>query len=88
MTMQSERDNRYIDSVITANRKVWEGINDLLELQKQWNALDYLNTLQIPQEGAKQGLLPAEVGSVVFDTANAFNAVLDAGHKTNMAKLL
>jgi hypothetical protein len=86
--MQSERDNRYIDAVLTANKKVWEGLNDLLELQKQWNALDYGSTLIVAESGAKEGLLPANIGAVVFDTANAIQVVLNEGYATNMAKLL
>ena len=66
---------------------VWDAINNLVALQREWNALDYGNTLE-PGAGANEGLVAADVGAVVFDTANAMVAVLNAGHATNMAKLL
>ena len=38
--------------------------------------------------GENDGITKAEVGAVVFDTANALVTLLNAGHATNMAKLL
>jgi len=69
------------------SKAIWDGINALVALQREWNALDYGNTLE-PGAGANDGLTDTEVGAVVFDSANAFVAVLAAGHATNMAKLL
>ena len=69
------------------NKAIWDGINALVALQREWNALDYGNTLE-PGAGANLGLTDTEVGAVVFDTANAMVGVLAAGHATNMAKLL
>lgn len=69
------------------NTAIWDAINDLVSLQREWNALDYGNTLE-PGQGSNEGLTAQHVGAVVFDTANAFVAVLGAGHATNMAKLL
>lgn len=69
------------------NKNIWDGINALVAMQREWNALDYGNTLD-DGDGANSDYTAAEVGSVVFDTANAFVTVLAAGHATNMAKLL
>jgi hypothetical protein len=69
------------------NETLWNALNELVALQREWNALDYGTTLP-PGEGAHEGLTKAEVGAVTFDTANAFVGVLSAGHATNMAKLL
>ena len=69
------------------NKNIWDGINALVALQREWNALDYGNTLE-DDEGGNAGYTALEVGAVVFDTANAMVAVLGAGHATNMAKLL
>jgi hypothetical protein len=69
------------------NKAIWDGINALVSLQREWTALDYGNTLE-PGAGANEGLTDTEVGAVVFDTANAMVAVLNAGHATNMARLL
>jgi len=78
----ASRDEEFVTEAREANRKIWDGINALIALQRQWNALDYGNTLAV------DGVVAAEVGAVVFDTATAFVAVLNAGHATNMAKLL
>lgn len=69
------------------NTAIWNAINDLVALQREWNALDYGNTLD-PGVGANDGLTAQQVGAVVFDTTNAFLAVLAQGHATNMARLL
>jgi hypothetical protein len=85
--MAAEREQVYYTRVRAANQAVWDGINELVALQREYNALDYGNTLDAG-EGAHAGITKTDVGAVVFDTANALVAVLSAGHATNMAKLL
>ena len=81
------RQSDYISEARAANRQVWDGINVLKALQREYSALDYGNTLP---DGSREneGISKAEVGAVIFDTANALVALLDTGHATNMAKLL
>lgn len=81
------REQDFISEAKAANRQVWDGINALVALQREWNALDYGNTLD-PGAGENEGLTAVEVGAVVFDSANALVTTLNAGHATNMAKLL
>lgn len=81
------REQDYYTLARQYNQAIWDGINDLMALQREWNAMDFGNTLE-PGAGANDGLVAADVGAVVFDTANAMVAVLNAGHATNMAKLL
>lgn len=81
------RSQDYITEARAANKRIWDAINELVALQREWNALDYGNTLD-DGEGSNTGVSAAEVGAVVFDTANAMVAALAAGHATNMAKLL
>jgi hypothetical protein len=69
------------------NETIWNALNDLVALQREWTALDYGNTLPAG-EGVHDGLTKTDLGSVVFDTATAFVGVLTAGHATNMAKIL
>lgn len=87
MSAQTQRDADYITRVRYLNRQLWDAILNLQECQTQWNALDYGNTLP-DGAGSNDGITAAQVGAVVSDTANAFVAVLDTGHATNMAKLL
>jgi hypothetical protein len=88
--MSEARQNDYIDAVRNANRDIWEGINTLISLQREWNALDYAGTpgLATPSEGANKDVTKTVIGAVVFDTANAMVALLGEGHATNMAKAL
>lgn len=77
----------FISEARAKNKAIWDGINGLVAMQREYNALDYGTTLP-DGEGANEGITKAEVGAVVFDTANAMVAVLAAGHATNMSKLL
>lgn len=84
---QMSREQDFITAARAANRKVWEGINELKVLQREWNALDYGTTLD-EGEGENAGITAVEVGAVVFATADALETTLNAGHATNMARLL
>jgi hypothetical protein len=77
------REAEYVAAIKAANRQIWDGINALVAAQREWNALDYSATLD-----SLEGATAADVGAVVFDTTNALVGVLNAGHATNMAKLL
>lgn len=64
-----------------------DAIHGLEAMQTRWNSLDSGNTM-IAGEGVHNGLLPADVGAVVFATADAMRALLTSGHGTNISKLL
>lgn len=81
------REQDYISTARDLNRRIWDGINGLKALQREWAALDYGNTLE-DGSGDNAGILADDVGSVIFATTDALIAVLDAGHATNIAKLL
>lgn len=82
------REQDYITEARQLSRQIWDGVNGLVAPQREWNALDYGNTLE-DGTGENGGITKAEVGAVVFDTANAIvTEVLAAGHATNMANLL
>lgn len=83
----ANRHQDYISAVRAANRRVWDGINELKALQREWQALDYGNTLP-DGEGDNAGYTKSEVGAVAFATADALSSLLDSGHATNMANLL
>ena len=85
--MSEIREQQYYGEARNANQQVWSGINELIRLQREWNALDYGTTLDIGVF-AHEGLTKTELGSVIFDTADALVALLNTGHATNMAKLL
>lgn len=83
----ASRPQDFYGAVRDANRAVWNGINNLLELQAEYNALDYGNTL-VDGTGTNAGLTKTDLGAVIFDSANALKTVLNAGSATNMAKIL
>jgi hypothetical protein len=81
------RHQDFITAARIATRKVWEGINELRSMQKEWNGKDYGTTLPAGT-GMNDGVTKAEVGAVVFDTVDAVDTLLAAGHATNLSKLL
>lgn len=85
--MSASREQDFISIAKAKNKAVWDGINELVAMQREWNAMDYGNTLGAGA-GTNDKLTRVEVGAVVFDTANALVEVLNKGHATNMAKLL
>lgn len=68
-------------------RQLLDTVTGLEAMQTRWNSLDSGNTM-IPGEGVHLGLVAADVGAVVFATANAVRALLTSGHGTNISKLL
>lgn len=81
------REQDFITEAREHNRAIWNGINSLKALQREWNALDYGTTLD-DGTGDNTGITAASVGAVVFATTDALITVLDAGSATNMSKLL
>ena len=81
------RESNYITEVRAAARQLWNALLTLESLQAEWNALDYGATLDAG-EGENAGLTAAQIGAVVFDTANATRTTMNAGHATNVARLL
>lgn len=83
------RQSDFVTLARQEDRAIWNALNALEALQREWNALDYGNTLtEDAFAGANAGLDTAAVGAVVFATADALRAVLNTGHATNMARLL
>ena len=68
-------------------RQLLDAVHGLEAMQTRWNALDSGNSM-IPGEGTHTGLVASDVGAVVFATADAVRGLLNAGHGTNIAKLL
>jgi len=83
----SQRTENYILTVKQKATTLWNALNDLEMLQKEWTALDYGNTLP-DGEGANLGITKAMVVAVVFDAANALRTTMNTGVATNVAKLL
>lgn len=81
------RDSDFITETRIHVRAIWNAINSLKALQREYTALDYGNTLE-PGNGENAGLGAVEVGAAIFDTTTALEALLAAGHATNLARLL
>lgn len=77
------RTDDYVTEVKAEARSLWDALNALKAKQREWNALDYGNTLP-----DTQGVTSAEVGAVVFAAVDAIEAVLNTGVATNIAKVL
>lgn len=87
MATTANRQQDYISTARDKARGLWNALNDLEELQKEWNAQDYGSNLAAGA-GANTGISRAMVGAAVFDSANALRAVMDAGSATNISNLL
>lgn len=85
--MSSDAHQNYITKARQLAQQVWNGITALQDMQLQWNAGDYGNNLEAGIN-ANEGITKAQVGAVVFDTADALYAVLNSGHGGNLEKLL
>ena len=86
LTSKELRDLLQYQLVREHSQNLLTAINGLLEAQGRWNALDSSANM-IDGQGAFFGLTRVELGSVIFDTANALNALLDQGHRTNLEKV-
>lgn len=90
MAAMPPRKAAYYREVRSLVQSLWASINELVLRQREWTALDYGSTLPnaTADDGDLLGITAAQVGSCVFDTPNAFVTVLNAGHASNLAKLL
>lgn len=84
----ANRDEEYVRIARQKAIQLWNAYQDLKAMQDEWNAQDYGNTLTIDPDGNNADIAPADVGAVVFATADAIKVVMDAGHATNVTKLL
>lgn len=82
--MATPRHEAYTADVRQNTKRFWEAYLFILAAQNEWNAQDYLNTMDIDETE----VTPAQLGSVVFDTVNAVKAVMDAGSATNITNIL
>lgn len=78
---------QYIANAKVQVQKLWDAIHELQDMQTQWNANDYGNTLPDGVD-VNEGVTKVQVGACVFDSANALMAVLAGGNGGNLAKLL
>lgn len=83
-----QRDQTYYSRARLEAAKLYTAIQNLKNMQVQWNALDYGNNLEAG-EGVNEGLVGSDIGAVVFATADeASTRLLETGHASNLAKLL
>ena len=84
--------SRKSDYVAEARRETTQLIDALDRLrakQYEWTALDYGTTMTDEDLiGVADGLVPSDIGAVIFDTVNAIDALLQEGHATNLYKLV
>lgn len=81
------RQQDYISTARRLTTELWNAIHQLKDLQAEWIALDYSNTLP-DGSGANEGYSRQEVSDVVNTTTNAILELLNQGHGTNLAHLL
>ena len=82
------REIEYVTEARAAAKQLWDAVHKLKALQSEYVALDYGNTLEVPQDGGHAGISAADIGSAVFGTTDAVLGLFAGGHATNLAKLL
>ena len=88
MAASNAQKQAFINAARQAATEYWNAQETLIALQAEWNALDYANALVNGDfTGDNEGLTAANIGSVVFDTANAMQVVFNAGNATNIARI-
>lgn len=70
---------------------ILDASNRLNGLRKEWDRLDYGNTLALTDafspDGDNANLNPAVILAVMGSTLDAINVLLNAGHGTNLEKI-
>ena len=89
MAASEAQKQAYINAARNAATELWRAQTTLQQLQDEWNALDYGNTIvEADFTGDNAGLVASQIGAVVFDTSNAIQTqVFAAGHATNVARI-
>jgi hypothetical protein len=88
MAASSAQKQAFINAARQSATDYWTAQRELIALQAEWNALAYGDTLTDADfTGDNEGLTAANIGSVVFDTANAMQVVFNAGNATNIARI-
>jgi hypothetical protein len=86
--MNTTDTNTYVEQVRTQSTNLLTTIHKLRALRQKQDALDLGNTLnQSDIGGANEGILVADVVAVLGVTLEAFEALLTAGHATNLHKV-
>ncbi len=81
------RANVFVDEVQSETRKMWDSLNRLTQLQREWTFGDYTNTLEADitlTEYPPIGVL----SDMLNTTVAALNGLMAAGHGTNLTKVL
>lgn len=82
------RKNDFATLARQQTRVLWDAYQELRAMQDEWNAQDYGTTLDAGLSGENATVTAAQLGAVVFDTANAIKVDMDAGHSTNVTNIL
>lgn len=83
-----DQDVLFIRSVVASAKAVREELNKLKVLdQGKWDAREYGDDDDFTQKCIDEGITKAELGAVLFDSANALDAVM-ANHKGNFDKII
>jgi hypothetical protein len=81
------RQQTYISITRQQAAILWNALNALEELEHEWIAQDYTNTLA-DGTGANSGITKQMVSDVVNTSVPALRALMDEGHATNFTDLL
>lgn len=81
------REDYVVQEIQQHTREIWDAVNALLALQREWTYQDYTNTISgsITLTDSPD---VSDIIAVLFTTTDAINGLLIAGHGTNITKIL
>jgi len=80
--------NNFVSRLVSQVDEFLDAYGELLELRDEWDALDYGNQISAEDlQGTNANLTPAQLAAV-FTSVAAVKAVMDAGHKTNLYRVV
>lgn len=80
--------NNFVSRLVAQVDAFLDDYGELLQLRDEYDALDYGNQIsQDDLQGTNADISPAEI-TAVFTSVAAVKAVMDAGHKTNLYRIV
>lgn len=86
--MIASKANAYMTAVRVQTTNLLTVLNQLHLLRQEWDALDYISTYDDAElSGDNEGKTKAQLAAVLGTSLDALDALLAAGHATNLFNL-
>lgn len=86
--MSINKKSNFVSRQVSRTAELLEAFNELLQLRSEWDALGYGQTITQNDLVGENTYLTPEMLADAFTSIDALKAVMDAGHKTNLYRLV